>query len=269
MFFNLEKDIFGNVVGIYSNNELVLQIDYDAFGVPYYNKNLLNSNLPSENFFRFGYKSYYYDQESDLYFTGKEYYNPVTGRYLAPQSIDNISFEQDGLNLFAYCHNRPLNADQVQIKFNFNKHAAKNDTDIMQSFGVAIGNIGDFLGNVSSLAYLAENMDLVFYKKILQQNPMRAMSYKLNSAVFSTISKRLGFVGYVFAGISEFINSGDLLKSAIITGFGIFGAEIASFYASAVFGLIGGPVGALIGTLIAIGIEYLFITFAENLIKLW
>jgi RHS repeat-associated protein len=50
------------------------------------------------------YRSYYYDTETGLYYLNARYYDPETGRFIS--SDDNLI---GGLNLFAYCHNNPIN----------------------------------------------------------------------------------------------------------------------------------------------------------------
>jgi RHS repeat-associated protein len=268
MFFNLEKDIFGNVVGIYSNNELVLQIDYDAFGVPYYNKNLLNSNLKSENYFRFGYKGYYYDQESDLYFTGKEYYNPVTGRYLAPQSIDNISFEQDGLNLFAYCHNRPLNADQIQIKApQLSNFGTETQLTAHEALAQSIKLFKDMSNYSSNTASFLHGICVYRYLKHIHGNPPKVSWFFDTLDDFKPFSKRFGIVSAIFAGIDKFITTGNIL-AGFASGLITFGASYTAAHIGMLTGgAIGGIPGMIIGTILAIGIEWiltqLFNVFAD------
>ena len=58
----------------------------------------------------FRYRSYYYDTETDLYFLKTRYYDPEIGRFI---TIDDISYLDpetiNGLNLYAYCGNNPVN----------------------------------------------------------------------------------------------------------------------------------------------------------------
>ena len=57
----------------------------------------------------FRYRSYYYDQETNLYYLNSRYYDPQTGRFINADSINELQPTQiNGLNLFAYCLNNPV-----------------------------------------------------------------------------------------------------------------------------------------------------------------
>lgn len=82
---------------------------YDAYGVAstlYYNG---GSNTGA--FYNpFRYRGYYYDHGINLYFLKTRYYDPEIGRFI---TIDDISYLDpesiNGLNLYAYCGNNPVN----------------------------------------------------------------------------------------------------------------------------------------------------------------
>ncbi len=49
------------------------------------------------------YRGYYYDSETGLYYLNARYYDPEVGRFIsADETLDG------GYNLFAYCHNNPM-----------------------------------------------------------------------------------------------------------------------------------------------------------------
>jgi len=55
---------------------------------------------------------YYYDTEIGLYYLNSRYYDPVVGRFINADTIDNTIENSDDLlsgNLFAYCTNNPVN----------------------------------------------------------------------------------------------------------------------------------------------------------------
>ena len=56
------------------------------------------------------YRGYYYDTETGLYYLKSRYYDPEIGRFI---TIDDISYIDpdtiNGLNLYAYCGNNPIN----------------------------------------------------------------------------------------------------------------------------------------------------------------
>ena len=50
-----------------------------------------------------------YDVENGLYNLNNRYYNPEIGRFISPDSIDNIDPSAiNGLNLYRYCNNNPI-----------------------------------------------------------------------------------------------------------------------------------------------------------------
>lgn len=68
----------------------------------------INQFVAYKNPFR--YRSYYYDFETGLYYLNSRYYDPELGRFVNADDIDNLSpNEINGINLFAYCVNNPVN----------------------------------------------------------------------------------------------------------------------------------------------------------------
>ena len=58
----------------------------------------------------FRYRSYYFDEETGLYYLNSRYYDAELGRFINADSLDNLDKENfNGLNLFAYCLNNPIN----------------------------------------------------------------------------------------------------------------------------------------------------------------
>ena len=56
------------------------------------------------------YKGYIYDVETGLYYCNSIYYSPEFRRFISPDSIDYLDSESiNGLNLYAYCKNNPVN----------------------------------------------------------------------------------------------------------------------------------------------------------------
>ena len=102
------RDALQNIIGITSQSgELVVKYNYSAYG------ELLEIHGPSLiigaiNPFR--YKGYYYDDETGLFMVGHRYYNPEWGRWLSPDDIEYLDPQSiNGLNLYAYCNNDPVN----------------------------------------------------------------------------------------------------------------------------------------------------------------
>ena len=60
----------------------------------------------------FRYRGYYYDFETGLYYLNSRYYDPETGRFVNADDISTIDVTKittNGLNLYAYCLNKPVN----------------------------------------------------------------------------------------------------------------------------------------------------------------
>ena len=107
---NLQNDIIGIVD---SNGNIVARYVYDALG----NHKVCNPDGTSNTNVRFigninpfRYRGYYYHVETGLFMVGHRYYNPEWGRWLSPDSIEYLDPQSiNGLNLYAYCGNDPVN----------------------------------------------------------------------------------------------------------------------------------------------------------------
>ena len=98
----------GDVVAIYdADGNRKVEYAYDAFGncsVIYSASNTLAARNPIR------YRGYYYDRETKLYYLNSRYYNPEWRRFISPDSPDYLDPETpNGLNLYAYCNNDPVN----------------------------------------------------------------------------------------------------------------------------------------------------------------
>lgn len=100
------KNILGDILEIYdSKHNLVGKYEYDAWG----NHKILTNidNIANINPFR--YRSYYYDNETQLYWLFSRYYDPETGRFISLDSIEYLDPGSiNGLNLYCYCMNNPI-----------------------------------------------------------------------------------------------------------------------------------------------------------------
>ena len=101
-------DIEGKICGIIdSNNQFEGRYEYSPYGeITNQNEIELNSILKINHI---RYKSYYYDDESNMYYLINRYYLPSIGRFISP---DNINYLDDdsmyGYNLYAYANNNPI-----------------------------------------------------------------------------------------------------------------------------------------------------------------
>lgn len=104
------KNVQGDVTHIYKQNndaslELVAQYVYDAWG----NCRVLVDVGGIAELNPFRYRSYYFDEETGLYYLQTRYYDPETGRFINADTLEYLDPETiDGLNLYAYCGNNPV-----------------------------------------------------------------------------------------------------------------------------------------------------------------
>ena len=133
--YTYKKNILGDIIGIYDNTgEEIVKYIYEGFGD--YSCRILSNNgkyidieeiveyndiseklvLENRKFISeinpFRYRGYYYDVETGLYYLNSRYYDPSTGRFINADDISilNTSKEEiNGLNLYAYCFNNPIN----------------------------------------------------------------------------------------------------------------------------------------------------------------
>ncbi len=71
---------------------------------------IINRFIAFKNPFR--YRSYYHDFETNLYYLNSRYYDPEIGRFINADDIASLNISQiaqNGLNLYAYCLNNPMN----------------------------------------------------------------------------------------------------------------------------------------------------------------
>ena len=113
-----------DIIGIYdSNNTLVARYEYDAWGnhkVYDQNGNLNTTSYFIGNVNSFIYRSYYYDRETNLYYCYARYYNPELCRWMSLDSLEYLDHETlNGMNLYAYCNNNPINSSDPNGNFPF------------------------------------------------------------------------------------------------------------------------------------------------------
>ena len=103
--YYFRKNIFGDIIEVFaSDGTSVASFVYDAYGKVLTESGTMASKVP------FRYRGYYYDQETRLYYLQSRYYDPATGRFISPDSIEYLDPAViHGLNLYAYCGNNPVN----------------------------------------------------------------------------------------------------------------------------------------------------------------
>lgn len=126
--FYYKKNIQGDIIGIIDNTgtEIVKYV-YDAWGNhkafdangemldisaldSYTNTGNIVQFIANKNPFR--YRGYYYDFETKLYYLNSRYYDPEIGRFINADDVSVLDLTNvaiNGLNLYAYCLNNPVN----------------------------------------------------------------------------------------------------------------------------------------------------------------
>ena len=103
------RDVLGNILGITDSfGALIVKYNLDAFGKLISITGSSANTIGKINPFR--YKGYYYDEETHFYYLISRYYDPETGRFISPDSIDYLDPSSiNELNLYCYCGNDPIN----------------------------------------------------------------------------------------------------------------------------------------------------------------
>ena|GEM_PF-5675897 len=103
------KNLQGDVVQVIgTSGQVVAEYAYDAWGNFEITQNV--NDIANLNPIR--YRSYYYDNETNLYYLKSRYYDSDTGRFINADAIEILQatkYDTNGLNLFMYCNNDPIN----------------------------------------------------------------------------------------------------------------------------------------------------------------
>ena len=103
-----QKNLQGDVVAIYDTAGAVqAKYSYDAFG----NCSITNStNTHLANYNPIRYRGYYFDDETGWYYLNTRYYSPEWRRFISPDDTAYLDPKNvNGLNLYCYCGNDPIN----------------------------------------------------------------------------------------------------------------------------------------------------------------
>ena len=145
------KNIQDDVVGILNEDfNQVISYEYDSWGklisIKDVNGNIVTdkTNIGIINPFR--YRSYYYDNETELYYLKQRYYNPEWGRFINSDVLLGVNSDINSYNLYAYTSNNPITfSDESGMGFFgdlFNKAAGfvkKIGDTIVDAMGKLVG----------------------------------------------------------------------------------------------------------------------------------
>ena len=117
--FLSKKNALGIIYGIVDQNiNKVVEYSYDAWGKLL---STTSSNTTISNINPFIYKSYYYDKETNLFLVTSRYYSPELGRFIQPTDVSSLNPSNiNGLNMFSYGKNNPINNSYIINKLNYN-----------------------------------------------------------------------------------------------------------------------------------------------------
>ena len=116
--FAFIKNLQGDIVSITpldSESNVEVNMEYDAWGKPIIQQassmteGLLMAIMMMVT--NVGYRGYFYDLETELYYLRSRYYDPEIGRFINADDTAYLGYDASPLsmNLFAYCENNPVN----------------------------------------------------------------------------------------------------------------------------------------------------------------
>lgn len=116
------KNIQNDIIGILDNNyNLIAKYEYDSFGNLLKVSDIHNNEIVDRNHIAyknpFRYRSYYYDEETGLYYLNNRYYNPIWGRFINADSYVSTGQGFLGYNMYIYCNNNFPNASDCYGNF--------------------------------------------------------------------------------------------------------------------------------------------------------
>ena len=219
-----KKNIQEDIIGIYNNKyEQIVEYEYDAWGRILSIKDgngqeIANpSHIAHINPFR--YRSYYYDEETKLYYLNSRYFNPEWGRFI---NIDNlISFISDSLetNLYIYTNNNCINKVDSSGRGFLSAFAARIASEAKKVIQVGLAGLsylaGDIIqrrasGNMFAKSFVTPHTPLSDSTQNLLKNELK-QSKVIHEAIHNTIKESNQISFNKMVGV-EF-KTGDLYTS--------------------------------------------------------
>ena len=260
--------------------------EYDAWG------NIIwqgGSELLTINPFR--YRGYYYDEETGLYYLNSRYYDPETGRFISPDSVEFLEpGAYNGLNLYAYCGNNPVNYDFYLFALNVkerNKAVLNHNMGGKQRYKVNYSDLSQLMdvgtvafGVYSSLStvwlnasyFLANSNIKVFADDLktmgisVQKGVLKFNQFKwgISALDFAVLGIHVGLD--VYDNVQRGMSSRGILTSVGLTiaaDVGLLYLNKGLIYGATYIGSLFGPAGAVVGLIIgSIGSVFLDIFLA-------
>ena len=240
------KDAQGNIIAILDDTgKVVVRYAYNAWGG--HTVEVVDSDcadIAYKNPFR--YRGYYYDTETGLYYLHARYYDPTTGRFISPDGIEYLDPETvNGLNLYAYCGNDPVNRIDPNGTWSFKKWWKRTWRGLGNALTTIWGGIttvatavGDFIGD---------------YGAVIAAGAIAIAGLAL-SVIGMVATGGLGLLGATILGAGVGFFSGiaaNILQQAKINGWKNmdFGATMRSGLKGLIIGAVSGAVSFGLGQL--------------------
>ena len=168
----MQEDIIGLTN---SNHNLLCSYEYDSWGklisIKDNNGSIITETSHIGYINPFRYRSYYYDNETKLYYLNSRYYNPEWGRFISEDGIINGNLDFISYNLYVYVSKNSVFAQDNGMFINL-RTAAEWGKKIIQ--GVTAG-LSSILGAIGNLGISAS----MFNKSML--NPNKKVNKKTES----------------------------------------------------------------------------------------
>ena len=285
------KNQQGDVIAITDNaGETLARYSYDAWGKVLSVRDTDDAEITSEshiaNINPFRYRSYYFDQETQLYYLQSRYYDAEVGRFINGDMVEVAVIQQNAIehNLYAYCGNDCVNDSDSNGTISWKKILS-----IFDKIGKAAKNL---------LNYLIEGAEWILgIKKALRPKDISKIAKKVNRSphrvrqCFSWLEKRVdkleSKVGKIFKALSYilfFASIASVLKKvkAFVEEISIklfnkiaeglstlisWGVSKGIKFFSKFVPALGGVVGFLLGELIGRFIDKLFEVHSTRIAK--
>ncbi len=268
-----KKNNQGDILGIVNENGIEIgKYVYDAWGkhkcliltnngeYAKYGEKTIYTNEEKEynkviNLNPIRYRGYYYDTETKLYYLNSRYYDPEIGRFINADDLSCVNKNEiNGLNLYAYCVNNPIN--------NIDKNGYnwfKNAWNKVKNFFSETWDI--IVGAVVSAVLIGVGTTLTIFSG-------GALANLGSTMIGAGVGGFLGGLQNKFEGGSYWGGYlGGALAGGLTAGLGTTFGPIGAF--------VGGFIGNIAGTVVTdaidgvkiIGKDYWSILFADSLLS--